>query len=89
MEAVGHGSDAYLWPLRGRHPILGGTIAMEPVEFGAEIARDQDEVFVVARCEEVVEQAEAAEQPEIAFMIDGIRRFLLGRLTGSPGGLED
>lgn len=61
----------------------------EPVEFGVEITLDRGEVFdVVARCEEVVELAEPAAQPEIAFLVEGVRRFLLGRLTGSPGGLD-
>lgn len=59
----------------------------EPVEFGVEITLDRGEVFdVVARCEEVVELAEVAAQPEIAFLVEGVRRFLLGRLTGSAGG---
>ena len=62
----------------------------EPVEFGIEITLDRGEVFdVVARCEEVVELAEPAAQPEIAFLVEGVRRFLLGRLTGSPGGLDE
>lgn len=61
----------------------------EPVEFVVEITLDRGEVFdVVARCEEVVELAEAGAQPEIAFMVEGVRRFLLGRLIGSPGGLD-
>jgi hypothetical protein len=57
----------------------------EPVGFGVELTLDRREVFdVVARCEEVVELAERAAQSEIAFMVEGVRRFLLGRLTGSP-----
>jgi hypothetical protein len=61
----------------------------EPVEFGIEVTLDRGEVFdVVARCEEVVELAEAASQPEIAFLVEGVRRFLLGRLIGSVGGLD-
>jgi len=61
----------------------------EPVEFGVEITLDRGEVFdVVARCEEVVELAEATSQPEIAFLVEGVRRFLLGRLIGSPAGLD-
>ena len=61
----------------------------EPVEFGVEITLGRGEVFdVVARCEEVVELAEVAAQPEIAFLVEGVRRFLLGRLTGSAGGLD-
>ena len=31
----------------------------------------------------------AAAQPELAFLVEGVRRFLLGRLTGSPGGLDE
>ncbi len=62
----------------------------EPVGFEVEINLDRGDVFdVVARCEEVVELAEAAAQPQIAFMVEGVRRFLLGRLTGSPGGLDE
>ena len=50
---------------------------------------DRGEVFdVVARCEEVVELAEVADRPEIALLVEGMRRFLLGRLTGSRGGLD-
>ena len=61
----------------------------EPVEFGVEITLDRGEVFdLVARCEEVVELAEVAAQPEIAFLVEGVRRFLLGRLTGGAGGLD-
>ena len=61
----------------------------EPVDFGVEITLERGEVFdVVARCEEVVELAEVAAQSEIAFLVEGVRRFLLGRLTGSPGGLD-
>ena len=43
---------------------------------------------MVARCEEVVELAAVAAQPEIGFLVEGMRRFLLGRLTGSAGGLD-
>jgi hypothetical protein len=77
---------APLWPgIRswevGRHGGAGGV--------GVEITLDRREVFdVVAGCEEVVELAERAAQSEIAFMVEGVRRFLLGRLTGSPGGLD-
>ncbi|MDQ6727086.1 MAG: hypothetical protein M3066_13095 [Actinomycetota bacterium] len=60
-----------------------------PVEFGVEITLDRGEVRgVVARCEEVVELAEAAAQPEIAFLVEGVRRFLVGRLIGAPGRLD-
>ncbi len=62
----------------------------ERVEFKAEITLSRGEVFdVVARCEEAVERAEMAGVPELAFMIEGVRRFLLGRLAGDPGGLDD
>ena len=36
-----------------------------------------------------VEGAEAVGESELAFLIEGVRRFLLGRLTGRPGGLDD
>ncbi len=63
---------------------------MEPVGFGLEITLYKAEVFdVVARCEEVVELAEGADQPEIAFVVEGVRRFLLDRLMGGRGGLDD
>ncbi len=62
----------------------------EPVKFKAEITLSRGEVFdVVARCEEAVERAEIADAPDLAFVIEGVRRFLLGRLTGSAGGLDD
>jgi len=44
---------------------------------------------VVARCEETVEVAEEEGQPEIAFLIEGAGRFLLGRLMGGRRGLDD
>jgi len=63
---------------------------MEPVVFGLEITLGKAEVFdVVARCDEVVELAEGADQPEIAFVIEGIGRFLLDRLMGGRGDLDD
>jgi hypothetical protein len=53
------------------------------------ITLDRSEVLdLVARCEEVVELAEVVAQPEIAFLVEGVRRFLPGRLTGSAGGLD-
>lgn len=62
----------------------------EPVEFKAEITLSRGEVFdVVARCEEAVERAEMADAAELAFVIEGFRRFLLGRVTGGSGGLDD
>ncbi|MDQ4134291.1 MAG: hypothetical protein M3179_14080 [Actinomycetota bacterium] len=61
----------------------------EPVEFRPEITLTRDEVLeVVARCEELVEQAAAAGHTEIGFAIEGVRRFLLGRLTGADGGFD-
>ncbi len=63
---------------------------MEPVEFALEITLSRREVFdVVAHCEEVVDRAEAVGEAELAFQIDGLRRFLLGRLTGSAGALDE
>lgn len=61
----------------------------EPVEFRGEIVLSKDEVLdVVVRCEEVVALAEEAGQVEIGFAVEGLRRFLLGRLVGEPGGLD-
>jgi hypothetical protein len=63
---------------------------MEPVELGPEITLEKAEVFdVVARCEEAVDLAEKLDLPEMAFLIEGVRRFLLGRLMGGRGGLHD
>lgn len=63
---------------------------MGPVEFALEITLSRGEVFdVVARCEDAVERAEAVGEAELAFLIEGLRRFLLGRLTGSAGGLDE
>ena len=60
---------------------------VEPVEFEVEITLARAEVFdVVARCEEAVERAETVGEPELALLIEAVRRFLLGRLTGTPGG---
>lgn len=61
----------------------------EPVEFEAQITLGRSVVFdVVARCEEAVELAEAADEPELAFLIEGLRRFLLGRVMGIGDGLD-
>ncbi len=61
----------------------------EPVEFASEITLTKDEVLdVVARCEEVVGMAEQAAAVEIGFAVEGVRRFLLGRLLGESGSLE-
>lgn len=60
------------------------------VGFGLGITLGKAELFdVVARCEDAVELAEAADQSEIAFVIEGVRRFLLDRLTGGRDGLDD
>jgi len=48
------------------------------------------EVFdVVARCDEIVGHAAATGDLSVAFGVDSIRQFLLGRLMGEPGGLDD
>jgi hypothetical protein len=63
---------------------------VEPVEFRLQVTLTRDEVLErVARCEEAVEAAEAAGDAEIGFAIEGVRRFLLGRLTGGEGGFDD
>jgi DNA-binding PucR family transcriptional regulator len=36
-----------------------------------------------------VHDPQALLQFQFAFMIEGVRRFLLGRLVGGPGGLDD
>ncbi len=60
----------------------------EPVEFASEITLSKDEVLdLVARCEEVVGMAERTGGVEIGFAVEGVRRFLLGRLLGESGGL--
>ncbi len=61
----------------------------EPVLFEAEITLTKhDALDVVARCEEAVERAEFAGEPELAFVIEGLRRFLLGRLMGDAAPLD-
>jgi len=58
--------------------------------FALEITLHKTEVVdVVARCKDAVELAEAADQSEIAFVIEGVRRFLLDRLTGGRDSLAD
>ena len=44
---------------------------------------------VVGRCHEVLALAEDSGQVEISFAVEGVRRFLLGRLMGEPGALDD
>jgi hypothetical protein len=73
------------------HPILeeGPTMA-ERAEFADEITLGRREVFdVVARCDEVVERAGEIGEVGLAFAVDSVRRLLLGRLMGEPGGLDD
>ena len=90
MAVAGHRSDAREWPRLGRHPIVGVRMPDQPIEFRAEITLTRSEVFdVVALCEEAVELAEAGGQAEIAFAVEGVRRFLLGRLTGCAGGVDE
>ena len=63
---------------------------LEPVEFGPEITLRRSEVFdVVALCEEAIERAEIAGETEVAFRMEGVRRFLLGRLMGVGGAPDD
>ncbi len=60
-----------------------------PVEFLPEITLSRDEALdVIARCEAAA-AAETAGAVEVAFAVEGVARFLLGRLTGHPGGLDD
>lgn len=62
----------------------------EPVGFRGEITLTKDEVLdVVARCHDALTLADESGQLEIGFAVEGIRRFLLGRLMGEPGGLDD
>ncbi len=62
---------------------------VEPVRFEFEITLRKAEVLdVVARCEEAVELAERTDHPEIAFVIEGVRRFVLDRLTGGGESLD-
>ena len=57
----------------------GTNVAMmEPVEFGPELPPHRAEVLdVAARCEETKVAAGVVGQPEIAFLGEGTRRFLL------------
>ena len=62
----------------------------ERAAFRDEITLSRDEVLdVVARCEEVAIYAEGIGEVSVAVSIDSVRRFLLGRLQGAPGGLDD
>ncbi len=59
----------------------------EPVRFPDEITLTKAEVLdVIARCDEVAALAGAAGQVEIEFAVEGVGRFLFGRLLGEPGG---
>ncbi len=61
----------------------------ERPDFGEGIHLSRDEVLdVVARCDEVVDQAEAVGELSIAFAVDSVRQLLLGRLMGETGGLD-
>ena len=65
--------------------LAGPTTVRTP----ASATTGRGEVFdVVARCEEAVDLAEAAAQPEIAFPLEGVRRVLLGRLMGRASALD-
>jgi hypothetical protein len=62
----------------------------ERVEFREEITLQRDEVLdAVARCDEVVGRAEAVGELGMAFAVESVRRLLLGRLMGEPGGLDE
>ncbi len=53
----------------------------ERVLFAATIRLTKDEVLdIVARCDEMVEQAERLGSVEIGLAADAVRRLLLGRL---------
>ena len=61
----------------------------EPVRFETEITLDKHDVLdVVSRCEEAVERAESVDEPELAFLVEGLRRFLLARLLGDCASLD-
>ena len=62
----------------------------ERAELRDEITLSRDEALdVVARCEEVVIYAEQVGEMSVAAAVESVRRFLLGRLQGQPGGLDD
>ncbi len=68
----------------------GGTGTDDVAAFGRGITLRRDEVFdIVARCDEIVGHASAMGDLSVAFGVDSIRQFLLGRLMGEPGGLDD
>lgn len=85
-----HGSDALLWPRLGPGIRSWGNRMDERAEFRDEVTLSRNEVLdVVARCEEVAIYAEGIGEVSVAVSIDSVRRFLLGRLQGAPGGLDD
>ena len=58
--------------------------------FRNEITVNRDEALdVVARCEEVVIYAEQVGEVSVAVAVESVRRLVLGRLQGAPGGLDD
>jgi len=62
----------------------------ERAEFRSKITLSRDEALdLVARVEDVQIHAEAIGEVSIAFAMDGVRKFVLGRLMGDPGGLDD
>ena len=62
----------------------------ERAEFADKIILSREEVFdVVACCEEVVTYAEQIDEVSVAAAVESVRRFVLGRLQGRPGGLDD
>jgi hypothetical protein len=68
---------------------LGGSATNRAPAFASAITLSKAEVFdVVARCDEVVGHAAAWGDLSVAFGVDSIRQFLLGRLMGDPGGLD-
>lgn len=72
-------------------PSWEGQVAVgEPVRFEREITLGCGEVLdLVAACEDMLDQAEQAGQMTIAFGIEGVRRFLLDRLCGGSGRMDE
>ena len=62
----------------------------ERAEFRDEVILSRHEVLDFgARCEDVAINADGIGEVSVAVSIDSVRRFLLGRLQGAPGGLDD
>jgi len=62
----------------------------ERTGFRDEITLSRGEALdVVARCEEVVIYAEQIGEVSVAAAVVSVRRFVLGRLQGAGGGLDD